>query len=134
MENQILWQPQALYQPGHSFSILLHHEFAREMYDSALSVEKYTRMQSLPKELMRFSASEPYIFLKNTCLISQINCDGGEGRWLSLDDALGGAEPDFRKSLSYSTHNLERATSSDVVTLMGLFDLWVEYSGLLKER
>ncbi|MBU2104807.1 MAG: hypothetical protein KKF67_03470 [Nanoarchaeota archaeon] len=134
MSNQIIWQPQKLYQPGYDFEILLNSEFAEEMFNSKLSKEKYQRMQKLPKELMGFQNHEPYIFHENTCFIRRINLNAGNGKWLSLDDACGGAKPDFAKPLKYSTRNFDYRTSySDVVTLMGLFDLWVEYSGLLKE-
>ena len=134
MSNQIIWQPQYLYQEGHGFGILLNPEFAEEMFNAELSREKYRRMQELPKELMGFQNHEPYIFHENTCFIRQINLNAGDGKWLSLDDACGGSKPDFNKPIKYSTHNFDyRTTSSDVVKLMGLFDLWVEYSALLKE-
>jgi len=134
MSNQIIWQPQALYQPGYSFGILLNPKFAEEMFNSKLSREKYQIIQELPRELKKKKKQDPYIFHENTCFIRQINLNAGDGRWLSLDDACGGAKPNFNKPINYSTHNFDyRTSSSDVVTLMGLFDLWVGYSELLKE-
>lgn len=134
MENPIIWQPHAIYQPGYSFGILLNPEFAREMFKSKLSRENYQKFQELPRKLMGFPKLEPYIFHKDTCFIRQINLEAGDGKWLSLDDACGGAEPDFDKPIVYSTHNFDyKTTSSEVVILLGLFDLWIEYSNLLKE-
>ena len=134
MNNQIVWQPQALYQPCYDFGILLNSEFAEKMFNSELSKEKYQRIQELPKELMDFKNPEPYIFHNNTCFLRQINLNAGDGKLLSLDDACGGAKPNFDKPIRYSTHNLDyKASSLDVLTLMGLFDLWVEYSELLRE-
>ena len=127
MANQIIWQPQKIYQPGYDFDILLDSEFAKEMFNSELSQENYQKMQELPKKLMGFQKPEPYIFHKNTCFIRQINLNAEEGKWLYLDDACGGAKPNFDKPIKYSTHNFDYGTySSDIVTLMGLFDLWVE--------
>ena len=134
MDNKIIWQPQAIYQSGYDFGILLNSEFAEEMFNSELSREKYQRMQELPKKLMGFRNPEPYIFHQNTCFLRQINLNAGDGKWLSLDDACGGLKPNFNKLIKYSTHNFDyKTSSSNVMTLMGLFDLWVEYSELLKE-
>jgi len=135
MINKLIWQPQSIYQQGHSFGILLDPEFAKEMFNSELSSERYKQMQNLPKKLMGFTKPEPYIFHEGTCFIRQINLDPGNGRWLSLEDACGGAKPNFEKPIKYLTHNFDyRTTSSDVLTLMGLFDLWVEYSEYLKDK
>ncbi len=124
MDNQIIWQPQALYQQGYDFGILLSSEFAEKMFNSELSKEEYKRIQELPKELMNFKNPAPYIFHKDTFFLRQINLNAGDGKWLSLDDACGGAKPNFDKPIKYSTHNFDyRASSSDVITLMGLFDL-----------
>ena len=134
MDNQIIWQPQTIYQPGYGFGIVLNSEFAEEMFNSELSRKKYQKMQGLPKELMGFRDPEPYIFHENTCFLRQINLNAGDGKWLSLDDTCGGAKPNFNKPVKYSTHNFDyRPSASDVLTMMGLFDLWVEYSDLLKE-
>ncbi len=132
MSNQIIWQPQNLYQPGYNFEILLNPEFARQMYESELTRENYQEMQDLPKKLLGFEKPEPYIFRGNTCLVSQINLDAGAGRWLNLE-ATPDTKPKFDKSVKYSTHNFDTACSSDVLTLMSLFDLWVEYSELIRE-
>ena len=135
MENQIIWQPQSIYQPGFSFCILLNPEFAREMFNSKLSSKNYQRMQELPKKIMGFSKPEPYIFHKDTCFIRQINLNAGDGKWLSLEDACCGAEPNFDKLIKYSTHNLDyRHNPEDTLTLMGLFNLWIEYSKYTKEK
>ena len=135
MGNQIIWQPQGLYQSGYSFGIILNPKFAEKMFNLELSEDKYQKMQELPKELMGFKYPDPYIFHKDTCFIRQINLNAGSGKWLSLDDACGGAKPNFDKPIKYSTHNFDYGTtSSDVMILMGLFDLWVEYSKLLKEN
>ena len=77
MKNQIIWQPQGLYQPGYDFGILLNPEFAKEMFNLKLSRKKYQKMQKLPKELMGFKKPDPYIFHKDTCFISQINLNAG---------------------------------------------------------
>ena len=134
MANRIVWQPQELYQPGYSFRILLDPNFAKEMFEAELTREKYERFQKLPKELMAFSNPDPYRFHPDTCFVRQINLSVGDGKWLALDDAGGGAKPDFKRPVSYSTHGFDcKTTSLDVVVLMGLFDLWIEYSDILKK-
>ena len=133
MGNQIIWQPKDLYQSGCSFSILLDPTFAKEMFDSKLSEEKYQKMQELPKKLMSFKYPDTYVFHEDTCLIRRINLYPGNGQWLSMDDVCGGVN--FDKPIKYSTHNFDsRISSSDVTTLMGLFELWIEYSELLKKN
>ena len=134
MNNPIIWQPLHLYEPGHSFAILLDPKFAETMLNSKLSIEKYKRIQELPQELMGIKISEPYRFHKDTCFLRQINLNAGDGKWLSLDEVCAGTEPNFNNPIKYSTHNFDyRTTSSDVVTLMRLFDLWVEYSNVLRK-
>ncbi len=124
MDNNIIWQPCSIYQPGYSFGILLDKEFAKEMFNSKLSPENYQRMQCLPKELMGFTNPEPYRFHGDTCFVRQINLHVGDGKFLSLENACGGAKPNF----DY------RTSSSDVLTLMGLFDLWVEFSECIRDK
>jgi len=136
MDDRIIWQPQGIYQSeGYSFSILLDPGFAKEMLESKLTKENYKRMQDLPRRLMNFPRPEPYIFHEDTCFVRQITLHGGDGKWLSLDDACGGKVPDLSKPVKYSTHNMDcRTTAAESVILMGLFDLWIEYSAFLKEK
>lgn len=134
MTNQIIWQPQRIYQPGYDFAILLDSKFAEDMFSSTLSKDKCQKMQQLPKELIGFKNPDPYIFHENTCFLRQINLDAGDGKWLSLDDACHGAKPNFNRPVKYSTHNFDyRTSSSDVMTLIALFEIWVEYSEQLKK-
>jgi len=130
MSNRIIWQAKNLYQPGYGFDILLNPEFAKEMFDSELYQKNHKRMQELSKEFINTSITDPYIFHKETCLIKQINIPG-DGIWLSLENQI----PNFNKPLEYSTHNTNyRYSPSDALTLMKLFDLWVEYSKELKDK
>ena len=133
MEDRVIWQPLSIYQPGFSFDILLDTEFAKETFDLKLSRKNRESVQQLPGRLMNFEKPEPYIFHKDTYFITQINLNAGDGKWLSLDKALMGRDPDFDDPIKYSTHNFDyRTTSADVLVLMGLFDMWVEYFETMK--
>lgn len=134
MNNKLIWQVADIYQKGYDFSILLNPEFGKEMLESKLSRESYERIQELPKELMDFKSNpEPYIFHEDTCFLRQINLDSGNGKWLSLENVLCGTKPDLKKIIKYSTHNFDYMTnSSDVLTMIGLFDLYISYSEHLR--
>jgi len=131
--GELIWQPKYIYQPEwNDFQILLNPKFAEEMFNSKLTEQKYKMIQDLPKNIMGFRNPDPYFFHKGNCFLRQITLHGGDGKWLALDN-LGGRNPDFNRPIKYFTHNLDyRPSASDVKTLMGLFDLYVEYSELLK--
>lgn len=132
MSNKIIWQPGGVYQPGYDFNIILNAEFAKKTFNYSLSQKKRTQMLALPRELMGFEHSEPYRFHEDTLFLRQVNIQPGHGKWLSLDDAFGGAAPDFSKPVKYSTHNFDFRTSSfDVITALSLFEIWAEYSKIL---
>ena len=134
MEHALIWQPVYLYQEGNDFGIVLDHAFAREMLDTELPRDAYRRIQELPGELMGFRDPEPYTFHANTCLLREVNLSAGDGKWLSIEHAAGGAVPALDRPLRYATHNLDyRPSASDVTTLLGLFDIWVSYAELLKD-
>ncbi|MBD3361991.1 hypothetical protein GF358_04345 [Candidatus Woesearchaeota archaeon] len=131
MSERIIWQPTSLYGESYNFRVLLDPEFAREMCSSKLTRENYQNMQNLPRKLMNFSGSDPYIFHEDTCFVRQINVRAGDGKWLAVD-GLEGRLPDFSEPINYSTHNIDYP--SEALDLMRLFDLWIEYSDLLKEK
>ncbi len=133
MCEKIIWQPKGIYQKGKDFRIILNHEFANEMINSRLSRKDYLSLQELPMETMGVQIKEPYIFYKDTLFLKQINLRARDGKWLTLENFQGEEKSAFRNQLKYSTHNLDyRPSERDIEILLGLFDLWIEYSPIIK--
>jgi hypothetical protein len=133
MEKKLIWQPYSVYQPSYDFGILLDPAFAHEMFSAKLSPENRQRIQEFANEQIKergYNPREPYYFHENTCLVRQFNIDGSAGKWLEIEDQHG-REPDFEDIIKYSSHNLD--CPHDAYALMMLFDLWVEYSQIIKK-
>lgn len=135
MDN-IIWQPTHLHQQGYGFEILLDRKFAAEMFDLTLAKEVQDRMNEIGVDWiikpLDYKESLPYRFDGDSALVRQITVDGGRDTSLILEGIFGD-RPDLsiKEPMKYTTHNVDY--SSDTRGLLELFDLWVSYSGTLKE-
>lgn len=134
MPNKILWQPVGLYQPGFDFSVLLDRDLASLMLEIELSPAKKDGMNRLGCETLgrlNYANHSPFEFFGNSCFVTQISL-GRVGIWLAVDRTNGRNPLEIYKNdpIIYSSHNSD--TSRDANALMSLFDLWIEYSDILR--
>ena len=133
--EEIIWRPIALYQPTSEFGILLSREFTHEMLElkigSKIQREFNTYAEDEVMKKFKYTTGGPYEFDEDSAFIRQFNL-GSKGKWLALTGCFGENPLEANRGLiKYDSHNLE--TMTDAYALMALFDLWVEYSKVLKE-
>jgi len=127
--KRTLWTPR-LYGEC-DFGVYLDQDFAKEMIQSRVPIERQTNMNELAnKELKRLGTYwlNPYTFYEDSCFITQFYI-GQNGVWLStnhntIDDLLSGKE--CSKPIEYDSHNVD--TPKQAYILMALFDKWIEYA------
>lgn len=133
--EKIIWTPR-LY-GSCDFGVYLDKNFARDMIQSTVSNERQRRMNGLANEELRslkINWLDPYLFYKDSCFVSQFNI-GQNGVWLATDrhainDLL--SEEKSVKPIEYNSHNVD--FPSQAYVLMRLFDKWVEYADVFKEK
>lgn len=128
--KQLVWQPHRMYDSHYDIAVTLCKDFAKEMYDLNVPQECLLGLNALAKDQLAFrgySYNSPLQFQSDSGLLSQVYI-GSNGKWLSLD--TGGCEPDFRRNLTFSGHNLDSAHDRDAV--LAMFSLWVEYANQIK--
>jgi len=138
MNNEIIWQPTAVYQPTYEFGILLDRKFAHEMLETTVSKEEQDSMNKLANETLKRKGEKwvnPLRFYENTGLVTNFYI-GNNGTWLELERCLNIKEdldrnPDKKDPLEYCSHNVD--SSREAIALMALVDQWVTYADVLKD-
>ena len=130
--SSVLWQPS--FSLGYNFNVLLDRDFARAMATAAIGPAKQQKMNELgSEELQRLGTvwPDPFIFHQESALVTQFYL-GQNGVWLALDDPGSLTDELYSKPIEYHSHNVD--TTKQVFDLQYLFDVWVKYADILKEK
>ena len=112
----------------------MDRDFVEAMLGARTDKSARDRLNEIGFEFIQrygFGKRSPYGFDEETAFIREFSL-GHDGKWLSLDGCSGRNplevyEPP--KPIMYSSHNIDN--SSEAQALLGLVDIWVEYSNVL---
>jgi hypothetical protein len=130
-----IWQSKIVKaERGYGINILLDRAYAESMIKTILNQERQNNMNKVGSsrlETFGIKCLTPYTFYKNTALISSVDL-GSDGRWISAESStietlLDGSA----NKIEYHDHNLDSA--NDVLALMSIFGLWVDYSEIFRD-
>lgn len=134
--EKIIWQP-SFCQGKNDFKISLDLNFARKMITAPIPIknqENLNRMVNERLEEWKLACMDPYHFYKDTAFVDEIHI-GGNGRWLATDHPSKQSllrKDKYQERFEYYSHNID--TSFDAIALLSLFDIWVQYSEILKGK
>jgi hypothetical protein len=133
MKNKLVWQIENLAASnGPCFSVNLDKDFAIEMFNTKLSERQHKILNDKALERFKINYSEPFQFEEGTAFVKGFYL-GENGVWLHADSHNLNylRKGNLKENIEYSTHNVDLRDQTH--RLIGLFDMWVYYSDLIKD-